>query len=96
MRCQDVELFVKSLYMRQVGRLVAPSTHRGIDLVMAWINRAYGHREARHGRRRTVRVGGEWSVGRVLMEPLFYNPHGAESLLGTESLMCATVRKSRF
>jgi ribonuclease HI len=132
MRCQDVELFVKSLYMRQVGRLVAPSTHRGIDLVMAWINRAYGHlrmgkrllisscdwlklpeetpqywryalksmgalrglvprdsepdgqrgftpevtyREARHGRRRTVRVGGEWSVGRVLMEPLFYNPH---------------------
>ena len=24
---------------------------------------------------RTVRVGGHWSLGRVLMESLFYNPH---------------------
>ena len=22
-----------------------------------------------------MRVGGEWSLGRILMEPLFYNPH---------------------
>ena len=49
MRCQDVEIFVKSLYMRQVGRLATPSTHQGVDLVMAWINRAYGH--LRMGRR---------------------------------------------
>ena len=131
-RCQDVELFAKALYMRQVGRLATPSSHRGVDLVMAWVNRAYGHlrmgrrllisscdwlmlpdempmywrlalknmgqlrglvpwdgthdgqqgrtpevtyRSAREGVARTVRVGGEWSLGRVLMEPLFYNPH---------------------
>ena len=43
MRCQDLELFVKALYMRQVGRITAPSTHRGVDLVMAWIHRSYGH-----------------------------------------------------
>ncbi len=24
---------------------------------------------------RTVRVGGHWSLGRVLMEPVLYNPH---------------------
>ena len=43
MRCQDVEIFVKSLYMRQIGRLATPSTHQGVDLVMAWVNRTYGH-----------------------------------------------------
>ena len=48
-RCQDIELFVRSLYIRQVSRLVAPSTHRGVDLVMAWVHRAYGH--LRQGRR---------------------------------------------
>ena len=131
MRCQDVELFVKALYMRQIGRITAPSFHKGIDLVMAWVNRAYGHlrmgkrllvsncdwmalpsempeywrrafdsmgalrglvpfdgekdgqrgrtpevtyRQARKGVERTVRVGGAWSLGRLLMEPLFYNP----------------------
>ena len=131
-RCQDIELFTKSLYVRQVGRLVAPTLHCGINLVMSWVNRAYGHlrmgrrllvsscdfimlpsdmpqywrialkenglvrglvpydgsdneqrgfepevtyREARQGKRRTVRVGGDWSFGRVLMEPIFYNPH---------------------
>ena len=48
-RCQDIELFTQSLYQRQIGRLIAPSTHRGVDLVMAWINQAYGH--LRIGRR---------------------------------------------
>ena len=33
------------------------------------------YNEARRGTKRTVRVGGQWSIGRVLMEPLFYNPH---------------------
>ena len=33
------------------------------------------YNEARRGIKRTVRVGGRWSIGRVLMEPLFYNPH---------------------
>ena len=33
------------------------------------------YRQARAGVPRTVRVGGLWSIGRVLMEPLFYNPH---------------------
>ena len=34
------------------------------------------YNEARRGIKRTVRVGGRWSIGRVLMEPLFYNPPG--------------------
>ena len=128
-RCQDVELFSKSLYIRQVGRIVAPSTHRGADLVMGWINEKYGHlrmgkrllvsscdflelpdtmppywrialtswgalrglvpsakqttthtpevtyRQAREGRTRVVHVDGDWSLPRVLVEPIFYNPH---------------------
>ena len=32
------------------------------------------YRHAEHNESRTVRVGGHWSLGRVLMEPLFYNP----------------------
>jgi len=34
------------------------------------------YKEARRGIERTVRVGGQWSIGRVLMEPLFYNAPG--------------------
>lgn len=59
--------------------------------MLMWINQAYGHRIAKEatepgktrsgriwtGNTRTVRVGGSWSLGRVLMEPLFYNPHRA-------------------
>ena len=48
-RCQDIELVARSLYQRQIGRLVAPSNHQGIDLVMSWVNKAYGH--LRMGRR---------------------------------------------
>ena len=43
MRCQDVELFVNALYMRQIGRVVAPFSHRGADLVMGWVNETYSH-----------------------------------------------------
>ena len=122
----------RSLYQRQVSRLVTPSSHKGVNIVASYVNRAYGHlrmgrrlfhsscdflnlpetmpaywrialkthgtlrglvpydgedaaqkdhtpevtyRQARAGVPRTVRVGGLWSIGRVLMEPLFYNPH---------------------
>ena len=33
------------------------------------------YRHAEHNESRTVRVGGHWLLGRVLMEPLFYNPN---------------------
>ena len=33
------------------------------------------YRRARAGSVRTVHVGGVWSLGSVLMEPVFYNPH---------------------
>ena len=48
-RCQDVEVFTRSLYQRQVGRLIAPSTHKGVNLVMTYIHEGYGH--LRMGRR---------------------------------------------
>ena len=128
-----MELFTKALYVRQIGRLTVPSQNRVADVVMAYVNRAYGHlrmgrrlltsscdflhlpeatpsywklalqskgmvrglvpcgddpngqkkytpevtyREAKHeGKRRTVNVDGqEWSLGQIMMEPLFYNP----------------------
>ena len=48
-RCQDIELVPRSLYQRQIGRLVAPSNHQVIDLVMSSVNKEYGH--LRMGRR---------------------------------------------
>ena len=49
-RFQDIELVVaRSLYERQIGRIVARSNHEGIDRVMSWVNKAYGH--MRMGRR---------------------------------------------
>ena len=129
-RCQDIKTVARSLYQHQIGCLVAPSNHKGIDIVMSWVNKAYGH--LRMGRRllhslcdflalpqetpnhwrlalkahgtlralvpydgspeaqnertpetiyryaeskgaRTMHVGGHWSLGRVLIEPLFYH-----------------------
>ena len=48
-RCQDVEVFTRSLYQRQVGRLIAPSTHKGVNLVMTCIHEGYGHLRMRGG-----------------------------------------------
>ena len=42
-QCHDIDLVACSLYQRQIGSLVAPSNHQGIDLVMSWVNKAYGH-----------------------------------------------------
>ena len=48
-RCQDIKTVARSLYQHQIGCLVAPSNHKGIDIVMSWVNKAYGH--LRMGRR---------------------------------------------
>ena len=44
-----MEVFTRSLYQRQVGRLITPSTHKGVNLVMTYIHEGYGH--LRMGRR---------------------------------------------
>ena len=58
--CQDIEIFTRSLYQRQVSRLVTPSSHKGVNIVASYVNRAYGH--LRMGRRLFHSSWSTWSA----------------------------------
>ena len=47
-RCQDVEAFVDSLYVRRVLRLADPAPHPLKGLVFYWVQQSYGHLRMGH------------------------------------------------